>query len=94
LAFSRILNDEETIVVANTNTSQSQSLDVILESQLSHVGDTYRILYSNKTNPSAPSKVKQTGAVTVHETDGSVGHGPLHVLRVTLQPLEVQILGR
>jgi glycosidase len=94
LAFSRILNDEEIIVAANTNTGQSQSLDVILASQLSQAGDTYRILYSNKPNPTAPSQVKQTGDVTVHETDGSIGHGPLHVLRVTLEPLEVQILGR
>ncbi|HWY88774.1 MAG TPA: hypothetical protein VNX28_18830, partial [Gemmataceae bacterium] len=94
LAFSRILNDEETIVVANTNTGQSQSLDVILESQLSQAGDTYRVLYSNKSNPTPPSQVKQTGQVTVHETDGSIGNGPLHVLHVTLQPLEVQILGR
>jgi hypothetical protein len=93
LAFSRILNDEETIVVANTNTGQSQSLDVILEIQLSQPGDTCRILYSNKPTPTPPSKVKQTGAVTVHETDGSIGQGPLHVLHVTLQPLEVQILG-
>jgi glycosidase len=94
LAFSRILNDDEAIVVANTNSAQSQSLDVILESQLSKAGDTYRILYSNKANPIAPSQVKQTGQVTVHEVDGSIGHGPLHVIRVSLQPLEVQILGR
>jgi hypothetical protein len=94
LAFARILNDEEVIVVANTNTGQGQSLDVILEFQLSAVGDAYQILYSNKTAPTAPGPVRQTGAVTVHEADGSIGHGPLHVIHVTLQALEVQILGR
>src|SRR5207245_1450091 len=60
LACSRILNDEEAIVVANTNQAQDQSLDVIVESQLSKAGDTYRILYSNKAAPGAPSTVQQT----------------------------------
>jgi glycosidase len=94
LAFSRILNDEEMIVLANTSPSQGQSLDVIIESQLSKPGDAYRISYSNKPSPTGPSAVKETGAVSVHEVDGTIGHGPLHVVRVTLQPLEAQILGR
>jgi hypothetical protein len=29
--------------------------------------------------------------VTVQEVDGTIGTGPLHVVRVTLQPMEVQI---
>jgi hypothetical protein len=37
--------------------------------------------------------VRQTGNVIVHEVDGATGNGPLHVLRATLQPMEVQILG-
>lgn len=94
LAFSRVLNDEEVIVAANTSTATGQSLDVILDFQLSAAGDTYQILYSNKAAPASPGAVKQTGAVTVHEVDGTVGNGPLHVLHVTLQPMEVQILGR
>jgi glycosidase len=94
LAFSRILNDEEVVVVANTNAARPQSLDVIIDVLLSKPGDTYRILYSNKPTPTAPSAVQERQAVTVHELDGSTGHGPLHVLGVTLQPLEVQILGR
>lgn len=94
VAFSRILNDAEVIVVANTNSGQDQSLDVIIDSQLSAAGDAYQILYSNKAAPTAPSPVRQTGAVTVHEVDGSTGAGPLHLIHVTLQPLEVQIIGR
>ena len=30
----------------------------------------------------------------IYEVDGTLGHGPLHVLHVTLEPLEVQVLGR
>ena len=92
LAVSRILNDQEVIVVANTSTSQGQSVDVILEILLSQENTNYRILYCNQNSPEVPSPVRKTGAVTVHEVDGSIGNGPLHVIHVTLRPLEVQIL--
>jgi len=93
LAFSRILNDEEVLVVANTNTSQPQSLDVIVEIQLNEVNSGHRILYSNDSASVAPSPTRPTAAVTVHEVNGTTGNGPLHVVHVTLQPMEVQILG-
>ena len=32
------------------------------------------------------------GEITVQEVDGTTGHGPLKVLPMTLQPMEVQIL--
>jgi glycosidase len=92
LAFSRILNDQEVIVVANTSTEQGQSVDVILEIALSQENAPYGILYSNQSTPTDPSPVRKTGTVIVHEVDGSIGNGPLHVLRVTLRPMEVQII--
>jgi hypothetical protein len=52
------------------------------------------VLYSNKPGATGPSPVRQTGLVTVSEVDGSTGNGPLNVIRVTLQPYEVQILGK
>ena len=94
LAFSRILNDQEVLVVANTNTTQPQQLDVIVEIRLSSDGDQFAVLYSNQPAPVAPQPVRSAaqGSVTVHEVDGSTGQGPLHVVRVILAPLEVQIL--
>ena len=94
LAFSRILNDEETVIVANTDGAQGASLDVIVDIQLNEAARQYQVLYSNKANPAAPDPVQQTGAVTVDEVDGGTGHGPVRTIRVTLQPYEVQILGR
>jgi len=94
LAFSRILNDDEVIVAANTNTGQAQSLKVIVDSQLNPAGSSFRLLYSNKAAPTTPGPVTATGQVTVFEVDGTIGSGPLHMVSVTLQPLEVQILGR
>ena len=71
LAWSRILNDQEVLIVANTNTTQSQSVDVILETTLSAPGDNLRVLYSNKSAPTAPAPVKTLSQVTVAEVDGS-----------------------
>ena len=93
LAWSRILNDQEVLVVANTNTSLAQPpVDVILEWVLSAPGDQPHILYSNKTQPTAPGPVRLLSGVTVAEVDGTTGTGPLHTTSVTLQPMEVQIL--
>jgi len=93
LAFSRILNDDEVTVVTNANTSQSAAVDVILDTQLNAANSQRRILYTNKPAATAPSPVRETGPVVVNEVDGSIGSGPLLVMHVTLQPLEVQIVG-
>jgi glycosidase len=96
IAFSRILNDQEVVVVANTNPTQAQQLDVIIEMVLSTPGDQFAVLYSNQAAPQAPQPVRSVaqGAATVNEVDGSTGQGPLHVIGVTLRPLEVQLLRR
>lgn len=96
IAFSRILNDQEVVVAANTNPTLPQQLDVILEIQLSLEGDAFQVLYSNQVGPQAPQPVRLApqSSVTVHEVDGSIGTGPLHAIQITLRPMEVQILRR
>jgi glycosidase len=93
LAWSRILNDEEVLIAINTSPSSIQSVDVILEITLSTAGDQLRVLYSNSPAAAAPGPVRTLTQATVAEPDGSTGYGPLHVTRVSLQPMEVQILG-
>lgn len=96
LAFSRILMDQEIVIVANTDTVNPTAVYVIVDNTLNNPGDQFRILYSNKVVPQPPAAVVQLGAgsVQVQETDGSTGSGPLNCMLVTLAPLEVQILGR
>jgi glycosidase len=97
LAFSRILNDEEVVVACNTSTTLAVELFVIVDGALNHSGDVLEVLYSNKSVPIPPGPVATLGvggALTVHEVDGSTSHGPLEAVRVTLQPLEVQLLGK
>jgi glycosidase len=95
LAFSRILNDQEVLTVANFNTTGSaQTVSVIIDPNLSTPGDNFAVLYSNQPAPAAPSQVSQLagGTVTINEVDGSQGSGPINIVAVTLKPMETQIL--
>ena len=91
-ALSRILNDEEVIIVANTNTTTTIPVYVIVEPALNAVGQTLRVLYTNKKGSTAPAAIQSIAQASVTEVDGSHGNGPLNVTRVTLLPMEVQIL--
>jgi glycosidase len=94
IAFSRILNDQEVLTVANFSTTAAQTVSVIIDSSLSTPGDNFAVLYSNQPDPAVPSPVSQLagGAVTINEVDGSQGSGPVNIVVVTLQPMETQIL--
>ncbi len=99
LAFSRILNDQEVVVVANTSTVQGFQGEVIVDHELNLQGSSYKVLYSNKTGTGssrAPGVVvdKPRGSVTIYEIDGSLTSGPARTLPVDLQSTEIQILGR
>jgi glycosidase len=92
LAFSRILNDAEVVVVANTNKTTPMSSYVIVEQALNPVGKGMKVLYSNKPRNSGPQAVETRSNVLVEEVDGTTGTGPLRTIQVSLQPTEVQIL--
>jgi glycosidase len=93
LAFSRILDDEEVLVVANT-TAQAETLAVIVDETLSLPGDVFKVLYSNKSTFTGPGQVADSGPDTiVNQVDGTTTTGPVRYVTVTLQPLEAQILG-
>ncbi len=96
LAFSRILMDQEIVIAANTDPNNASAVSVIVDNTLNGAGEQFRVLYSNKAQPTGPTAVTQlaAGSVAVQETDGSQGTGPLNCVRVTLAPLEVQILGK
>jgi glycosidase len=93
LAFSRILNDRELLVVANADTTAGHAVDVIVDGSLNPPGTVVRVLYSNKASPTPPGAVAARSAdVVVHEVSGAVTNGPLSVVPVVLQPMEVQVL--
>jgi glycosidase len=96
LAFSRILDDQEALVVANADTRAGWTGEVIIDFSLNQTGAAYRILFSNKTQPVTPGAVEEkvTGSIEVMDVDGNTTHGPVRVLGVHLQPMEIQILAK
>jgi glycosidase len=93
LAFSRILNDEEIVVVANTNVAEETSVEIIVDIHLNRPGARFKILYSNKGTTTMPL-VHEISAATVQEVDGGIGCHPVQVIRVALRPCEVQLLAQ
>jgi glycosidase len=93
MACSRLLSNIEVVVVANT-TGQSETLAIIVDETINAPGDLYQVLYSNKPTFTSPGAVQDSApGTTVYNVDGSVNHGPVYYLTVTLQPREAQILG-
>jgi glycosidase len=96
LSFSRILNDEEVVVVANTHTAEPRNVEVIVDFALNPPGSAYEVKFTNLApdQAAAPAPVldKHEGSVTIHEADGATTHGPARALPVALRPMEVQYL--
>jgi hypothetical protein len=97
VSFSRILNDTELVVLANTFTNSSFSGFAVVDFALNPDGFQFALLYSNKGNaatPPGPCVTRAQGTVTVRHPDGSISNGPLRAVPFALQPMEIQILGR
>lgn len=94
LAFARILNDREVVVVANTSTQVGWIGEVIVDASLNRQGTAYAVLFSNKDMPAVPGPIleKPSGSVEIIEVNGTMTHGPVRVLPIRLRPMEVQIV--
>jgi glycosidase len=92
VAFSRILNDEEVVVVVNVADAPVSPF-VIVDAVLNPAPAQFRIAFSNKTHPTEPPAVVDLPpGVVIHEVDGSISNGPARAQQVTLQGREAQIL--
>jgi len=94
IAFSRILNAQEVLVVANTAEKGTFQGEIVVDKELNRGLATFRLLFSNLGNPTAPGPLRlaDQGTVSITEADGGMTNGPARVLQVTVQPLEVQVL--
>ena len=78
LAFSRILNDREVLVVANAHAQERATPLVVVDRQLNPDGRSLRVAFSNRSGPVAPAPiVTRAGNATT---------------QVTLDPMEIQVL--
>ena len=62
IAFSRILNDREVVVVANTSTTLAADVFVNVDNLLNHAGNSYAILLTNQNDGKQMAPDALTGA--------------------------------
>jgi glycosidase len=95
LAFSRVLSDREVLVVANTNTEEPWTGEVIVDQTLVPADAEIDVLFGNVAGapPATPKVVdKDAGTVQIQETAGGTTTGPARAVHVTLRPMEVLLL--
>ena len=92
LAFSRILNNQEVLVVANANTQGAFQGHVLVDLFINNDGEHFRVL--NDSSASAVGPVETRSGLEIHEIDGGITTGPARMIRVNLRPMEVQILAK
>jgi glycosidase len=78
VSFSRILNDREVIVCANTNVNQPSTVYILVDENLSPPDKMWQLLFSSQ----------QTAGLPVPTTI----RNRIHSVQVTLQPMEAKIL--
>ena len=96
ISYSRILSDQEVLIVANTNTQTNWAGAVTVDEGINPAGKQLQVLYSNHVQFERPGPVIElpAGSVEVAQIDGGVTNGPLHVISINLRPMEIQILGK
>ncbi len=91
LAFSRILNESELVVVANTDAAGSAEISVLVDAILNPAGARFATIYSS-VGASRVCAVEQISDATV--IDNGISHGTIHAIPVALAPGEAVILAR
>jgi glycosidase len=93
IAFSRILNDHEVVVVANATATRFEG-ETIVDASLNETGAVYHLLFSNRPNPENPGAAiaRPRGSVAITEANDATTDGAVRTLPVALAPFEIQIL--
>ncbi len=90
MAFSRILNDREVVVVANVNTQGPFEGYVLVDFHLHGDGARFRVV--NDSDALAPAPVETRSGLEIREPDGRRTRAPARMIKVRLRPMEVQFL--
>jgi glycosidase len=90
IAFSRVLNDREVVVVANTSTQERFSGHVLVDARINRDETRFDVAYSNlgTAGQGRPSG----GDGRIFARDGSVSSAWIRRLPVGLAPMEIQVL--
>lgn len=93
LAYSRLLSNEEIVIVANTSVSSTWEGDVLIDYDLHARTQYFDLLYSNHTAAlEIPVVDKTRQKSTVQMEDGSITTGRTRVVHLKMNPMEIQIL--
>lgn len=92
VAFSRILNDRELVVVANTSTTSPFAGWVLVDARINGDGDAFTTLFSSLGHAGGGNALGD--AARFWNPDGTASDGWARRIPVTLAPMEMQILGR
>lgn len=90
IAFSRILNDREIVVIANTSISQPFNGWVLVDARINAEVSEFNIAFSNYDN--SGQRELTSGDVTFYQRDGIPSGGWARRVSVALAPMELQIL--
>jgi len=83
LAYSRVLNDPEVVVVANTSQTSAAPVSVVVDHHIHQPGSSLSVLFSN---------------LTLHGASAPAALGPIYLasgralVRLTLRPMEGMVL--
>ena len=89
IAFSRILNAREVLVVANTNIRDSFVGWVIADNRVNDYETEFRMVYSNFNKQGVSSVVPKE--VIFHKNGFQTSKGPATIFRLNLSPMEIQV---
>ncbi len=91
LAFSRILSESESVVVANTDTAVGVDISVLVDAVLNPAGARFASMYSS-VGASRTCTVERISDAAV--IGNGISRGSIHSIRVALAPGEALILAR
>ncbi len=93
LAYSRLLSDEEVLIVANTSVSSVWEGDVLVDYDLNARTKVFDLLFCNHDAAiEVPVVDKSNIKTVVSMDDGSIVSGMARVIRLRMNPMEIQIL--
>jgi glycosidase len=93
LAYSRLLSDEEILIVANTSVSSVWEGDVLVDFDLNAHTQFFDLLYCNhEATMEVPVKNNAGQKSSVQMENGTLSTGPTRTVRLKMNPMEIQIL--
>jgi glycosidase len=92
IAFSRILGEEEVVVVANTSNTTSFNGHVLIDRVINYGVAHFKVFLTNLDNPGTLSPVTKTASAIFWEGAERRGSAAAASIAVSLQPMEIQVL--